>query len=159
MRPRSYGALMPRQARRDVLPEVGVFHVVSRGVADTRIFGDDRDRRLFLRLLGMVTRVFERRCEVFCLMNTHYHAVFHCHREPLAAALHRLNGRYASAFNKRYRRRGHLFADRYSAWIVESDEHLVATIRYVIANPVRAGLCEDPLDWRWSGSRYGRDVF
>ena len=150
---------MPRSARRDVLPDHGVFHIVTRGVADTRIFGDDRDRRLFLRLLLTVNRMFALNCEVFCLMNTHYHAVFHCHREPLALAMHRLNGRYATAYNKRYDRRGHLFADRYSAWIVETEEHLAATIRYVIANPVRAGLCDDPLDWRWSGSRYGRDVF
>ena len=128
-------------------------------MGDTRIFGDDRDRRFFLGLLAIVTRVFELRCEVFCLMNTHYHAVFECHREPLATALHRLNGRYASAYNKRHRRRGHLFADRYSAWIVETEDHLAATIRYVIANPVSAGLCDDPLDWRWSGSRDGRDVF
>ncbi|MFN2472026.1 MAG: transposase [Gaiellaceae bacterium] len=141
---------MPRS---EVLPEHGVFHVVTRGVADTPIYGDDRDRRFFLGLLAGVVATFDLRCEAFCLMNTHYHVVLDGPRVHLSAALHRLNGRYATRFNKRYRRRGHLFADRFSAWIVETEEHLHATVRYVLANPARAGLCADPLDWRWSGSR------
>ena len=144
---------MPRS---QVLPEWGAFHVVTRGVAETRIYGDDRDRRLFLGLLGGAVHAFGLQCEVFCLMNTHYHAVFLGARDNVSTALHRLNGRYASAFNQRYRRRGHLFADRFSAWLIENEEHLAATVRYVLANPVRAGLCAEPAMWRWSGSRYGR---
>jgi REP element-mobilizing transposase RayT len=128
-------------------------------VAKTRIFRDDGDRRFFLYLLATVNTAFDLNCEAFCLMNTHYHVVFACRRERLACAMHRLNGTYASAYNKRYGRRGHLFGDRYSAWIVRDEKHRAATIRYVIANPARAGLCDDPLEWRWSGSRYGRDVF
>ena len=147
---------MPRIARRDLLPDVAVFHVVSRGVAEERIYRDDRDRRFFLGLLAGAVRKFSLRCYAFCLMNMHYHAVLHAERELLSAALHRLNGRYAARFNKRHTRRGHLFADRFSAWIVEGDEHFAATIAYVLANPVRAGLCAEPAEWRWSGSAYGR---
>ena len=136
-----------------------MFHVVTRGVADTFIYRDDHDRALFIRLLRLVLLRLRLECEVFCLMNTHYHAVLFGRRVDLSAAMHRLNGRYATAFNERYTRRGHLFADRFSSWLIETDEHLVATIRYVLANPVRAGLCAGPDDWRWSGSRYGRDVW
>ncbi len=145
---------MPRVPRGELLPEWGVFHVVTRGVAETCIFLDDRDRRAFLRLLGAAVARTGLRCEVFCLMTTHYHAVLTGERDELSGALHSLNGRYASRYNRRYRRRGHLFADRFSSWIVLSEQHLAATVAYVLANPVRAGLCASPGDWRWSASRY-----
>jgi REP element-mobilizing transposase RayT len=131
-----------------------VFHVVTRGVAETRIYLDDRDRRAFLRLLVTALAKTELQCEAYCLMTTHYHVVLTGERDELSAAMHVLNGRYASRFNRRYRRRGHLFGDRFSSWIVLTEEHLAATIAYVLANPVRAGLCAFPEDWRWAASRY-----
>jgi REP-associated tyrosine transposase len=150
---------MARVPRGELLPDWGVFHVVTRGVAETWIYGDDVDRRYFLGLLAGVVHRFQLECQVFCLMNTHYHVVLVGARVNLSTALHRLNGRYATQYNKRYRRRGHLFADRFSSWLIESEEHFAATVRYVLANPVRAGLCDDPATWRWSGSRYGHDVW
>ena len=150
---------MARIPRGELLPDRGVFHVVTRGVAETWIYQDDPDRVFFLGLLAGVVDACALECEVFCLMNTHYHVVVVGGRLNLSTALHRLNGTYATAYNKRYQRRGHVFADRFSSWLIETEEHLLATIRYVLANPVRAGLCDHPDAWRWSGSRYGRDVW
>jgi len=62
------------------------------------------------------------------------------------------NGDYARAFNRRHARRGHLFGQRFSSWVVEGEEYLENTIRYVLLNPVRAGLCRHPNEWRWSAS-------
>jgi putative transposase len=70
--------------------------------------------------------------------------------------MQRLNGVHAQRANRRRRRRGHLFGERFSSWIVETEEHARAACRYVLLNPVRAGLCERAEDWRWSGSRYGK---
>jgi hypothetical protein len=64
-----------------------------------------------------------------------------------------LNGVYAQSFNRRYGRRGHLFGDRFWSGLIEDDEELHDTCLYVLANPVRAGLCATAAQWPWSGSR------
>jgi REP-associated tyrosine transposase len=91
-------------------------------------------------------------------MTTHYHLLVGSSREELSLGLRSLNGVYAQRFNKRYGRKGHLFGDRFWASVVEGDQHLPATCRYILLNPVRAGLCDLPEHWRWSGSMYGKDV-
>ena len=67
--------------------------------------------------------------------------------------MHRLNFRYAAAFNARYRRRGHAFADRYLSVPIETEEQFMTVYRYVMRNPVEAGLCSEPADWLWSSYR------
>jgi putative transposase len=87
-------------------------------------------------------------------MPNHYHLIVECPRDLLSRALHRLNGKYASQFNLKYGRSGHLWGDRFALWLIRDERHLRAACAYVLANPVRAGLCERPSDWPWSGSRY-----
>ncbi|MBD0347962.1 MAG: transposase [Thermoleophilia bacterium] len=147
---------MPRLPRRELLPQHGFFHITARGVAEEAIFRDDADRVVFLALLGGTVGRFHWRSHSFCLMSTHYHLVIEAQRALLSAGLHRLNGIYAQHFNRRHGRRGHLFADRFAAWLIESEEHLYAACRYLLLNPVRAGLCHDPAAYLWSGSRYGK---
>jgi putative transposase len=146
---------MPRPPRSD-LPD-GVFHVTARGVNRDAIFGDEQDRVLFLRLLAETSERFSWHCHAFCLMGTHYHLVIETIREKLSAGLHRLNGVYAQAFNHRHKRRGHVFGHRFHAWVIVSDDHLYATCRYVVLNPVRAGLCVAASDWPWSAMRSNWD--
>lgn len=148
---------MPRVPRTHALPEQGVFHIVTRGAGDIAVYRDDPDRLRFLSLLHSVADRFAWRMDAFCLMTTHYHLVAWAGREALSAGLHRLNGLYASGYNRRHGRRGHLFGDRFWAASIESDRRLLAACRYVMLNPVRAGLCAAADDWRWSGTRY--DVF
>ena len=87
-------------------------------------------------------------------MPNHYHLVVESRRETLSRALHRVNGVYAEEFNAKYGRSGHLWGDRFALWQIRDDEHLHAACAYVLANPVRAGLCETVADWPWSRSRY-----
>ena len=87
-------------------------------------------------------------------MGTHYHLVVDAGRTDLSNGLHRLNWRYARYFNGRYGLHGHLFADRFSARLIEDETYLYAACGYVILNPVKAGLCERASDWPWSYSRY-----
>lgn len=140
---------------RTELPD-GTYHVTARGVDGTDIVRDDDDRRAFLNLLAETLRQYRWDMLAFCLMNTHYHLVLHATRADLSAGLHRLNGVHAQRFNIRHTRKGHLFGDRFASWVVETEEHRRAACRYVLLNPVRAGLCERSEDWRWSGSRFGR---
>ena len=147
---------MARQPRA-YLPD-GTYHVTANAVAGEQVFRDDDDRRTFLRLLERAARGFSWRIDTFCLMSTHYHLLLAATRAQLSDGFRFLNGHYARSFNDRYGRRGHVFAARFSAWLVESDEHATAARRYILLNPVKAGLCATPHDWRWSGSRYGRDL-
>jgi REP element-mobilizing transposase RayT len=140
---------MPRSPR-STLPD-GVFHVTARGVAGSPIFIDDTDRRCFNALLAETVERSRWACHVYCQMGTHYHFVVDTLRDRLSFGMHHLNGRYASWFNRRHTRRGHLFENRYSAWIVLDDDHLGNTLEYVLDNPVRAGLAPTRDDWPWGG--------
>jgi putative transposase len=135
-----------------------VFHVTTRGVNNEPIVVDDEDRASFVRLLNDTIRRFGLRCYAWCLMTTHYHLLIKSSREALSLGLGRLNGCYAQGFNKRHGRRGHLFGDRFSAFVVEGDEHFEEAGRYILLNPVRAGLCAAAEEWQWSGSYFGKDV-
>jgi REP element-mobilizing transposase RayT len=84
-------------------------------------------------------------------MPNHYHAIFDAERARLSKALHRLNGVYATQFNERHNRVGHLFQDRFHARVARGDEHLAKACAYVWNNPVRAGLCAEAHEWPWSG--------
>jgi hypothetical protein len=83
-------------------------------------------------------------------MPNHYHVVFETPEANLSAGMHRLNSTYAHWFNHRHGVEGHLFQRRFHAVLVESDWHLLELSRYVVLNPVRAGLCVRASDWPWS---------
>jgi len=142
---------------RYVLPD-GVFHVVARGVEKRPIYLDDEDYVFFLRLLLGAGRSLRWTFHALCLMRNHYHLVLETSVARLSEGMHRLNGRYAEEFNRRHERVGHLFGDRFAAYPIEDEQYLADACRYVILNPVRAGLCATAGQWRWSGSRYGLDV-
>ena len=139
---------------RSVFPPYGVWHVTTRGVERRRVFLDRGDARAFLRQLNRAVATLELDVHALCLMPNHYHLVVESPRETLSRALHRVNGVYAEEFNAKYGRSGHLWGDRFALWQIRDDEHLHAACAYVLANPVRAGLCETAADWPWNRSRY-----
>ena len=139
---------------RSTFPRYGVWHVTTRGVARQSVYRDDDDRRSFLALLSRAVERHDLRVYAFCLMTNHYHLVVECLRDALSRAMHRINGVYAETFNQKYRRSGHLWGDRFALWVVRDEEHLYAACEYVLANPVRAGLCGSPADWPWSRCAY-----
>jgi REP element-mobilizing transposase RayT len=124
-----------------------------RSAGPIAMFADTADRMDFLGRLANAIRRFEWSCRSFCLMTTHYHLLLEVGTNRLQPGMHRLNGQYAQEFNRQHGRSGHLHGDRYSATPVESERHLLASFRYIVRNPVRAGLCESPADWPWSSYR------
>lgn len=136
---------------RGALPDFGIFHVVSRGVGGIAIYVGDVDRKRFSTLLPRIASVFDWSCHAYCLMTTHYHLVVEAELANLSRGMAHLNSVYARAFNNRHGRFGHVFADRFSSYVLESEEHYAKTIRYVLDNPVRAGMCAEASDWPWSG--------
>jgi putative transposase len=140
---------------RSSLPD-GYFHVVARSVkAAGLVFRDSGDRNLFLELTWRTARQHRWTCHAICVLGSHYHLVLETSRPRLSAGLHRLNWLYALNFNAKYASFGHVFAERFTARVIESDEYLYEACAYVLLNPVRAGLCEQVEDWPWSYSSFG----
>jgi|SRR5919197_1701556 REP element-mobilizing transposase RayT len=144
---------MPRILR-TTLPD-GYFHAYGRAVYGAVLFDDDADHRLFLKLLLRTAKRCGWELHALCLMTTHYHVVLETPRALLSAGMQRLNGVYAQKFNKRHDRFGHLFAGRFGARAIDSEEYLDRACEYVLLNPVRAGLCDRAADWPWNGSSRG----
>jgi hypothetical protein len=86
-------------------------------------------------------------------MPTHYHLLIHVPANRLQAGMQILNGQYAQNFNRQHGRSGHLHGDRYHAEPVLTDGHMLYASRYIYRNPLEAGLCDSPADWRWSSYR------
>ena len=131
----------------------GIYHLIARGNARGRIVRDNVDRRRFLDILGKVVERFGWLCHAYCLMDNHYHLVAETPRPNLPSGMRQLNGLYAQSFNRRHRRCGHVFEARYRSRLVERDSYLKAVCRYVVLNPVKAGICSHPQEWPWSSYR------
>ena len=130
--------------------ETALGHVTNRGNNRADIFLDEYDYLSFLRMLGDVVSAERWTCHAYCLMPNHYHLLLEYPETTLGRGMHRLNGRYARRFNVRHCRGGHLFQGRYDLEPVTRDGHLLETCRYIVLNPVRAGLCRLPEEWPWS---------
>lgn len=133
--------------------EGAVYHVVARGHERGSVFRDERDWEKFLEVVGAVTQEHGWIVHGYCLMSNHFHLLVETPRGDLSAGMRSVNGRYAQFFNRRHGRRGHLFEGRFKAIVVQKDEHLLELCRYIVLNPVRAGLVERPEQWQWSSYR------
>jgi putative transposase len=126
------------------------YHVTANATFGRRLFVENDDRRWFEYRLDDVIRRYEWSCKAHCLLGTHYHLLVTTAEPNLALGMKRLNGMHAQALNDRHEQFGSLFRQRYQTQLVETEGHLLATLRYIALNPVRAGLCRQPADWRWS---------
>lgn len=127
-----------------------LYHVTSRGNAQADIFLCDEDRARFVQLLGDEVGQQQWICYAWCLMDNHYHFLVETTDANLSRGMQRLNGRYTQAFNRRHGRVGHVFQGRYKAILVEKEAHLFELCRYIVLNPVRAGMVGEADQWRWS---------
>ena len=130
-----------------------LYHVTARGDRREDIFDDDEDRRMFLSTLEQVITQFNWLCHAWCLMDNHYHLMIQTPDGNLSKGMRQLNGVYTQASNRRHQRVGHLFQGRFKAIMVDSGAYLLELTRYVVLNPVRAGMVKKPGDWVWSSYR------
>jgi putative transposase len=128
----------------------GLYHVTSRGDRREDIYSSDADRLQWLAILAEVCEQFNWRCHAWCQMTNHYHLVVETPEANLAQGMRQLNGVYTQYVNRTHRRIGHVFQGRYKAILVERDAYLVELSRYVVLNPVRAGMVSLPGEWPWS---------
>lgn len=143
-----YGVNMARPLRIEY--PGAVYHVTSRGNARQAIFLSDDDRTNFLGIMAETVEKYNWLCHAYCLLDNHYHAVIETPDPNLSLGMRQLNGVYTQSFNRAHQRVGHVFQGRYKAILVEKGSHLLELCRYVILNPVRAGMASKPDDWKWS---------
>jgi putative transposase len=129
------------------------YHIFCRGSNRQAIFLYDTDRTDLLDCLTRVVERYELTCLAFAFMPNHCHYLFKTSDTQLSRAMKELNGRYAQRFNRRYEREAHLFRNRFGAVLQETQEQLLWTARYIVTNPVKAGLCARPSEWPWSSYR------
>lgn len=130
-----------------------LYHITARGDRQEPVFYDDDDRVAFLETLREVVRRYQWLCHAYCLMGNHYHLIVETPEANLSKGMRQLNGVYTQSFNRRHRVSGHLFQGRFGAVLVDRDSHLVELSRYVVLNPVRANLVDEPVEWPWSSYR------
>ncbi len=131
--------------------EVGaIYHVFSRGSNRQAIFLNDRDYVEFDMLLAAAFRKHELDCFGWSLMPNHWHCLVRCPDDGLSRFVQTVNHRYALRFDRRWRRTAHVFTNRFGAVLQTTESQFLWTLRYVVRNPVEAGICSSPFDAPWT---------
>ncbi len=146
---------MPRRER--IKSESNIYHVMARGNERKSLFIDDEDRQ---RFVDTMRRLIEKTANdkkekkfkiyAYCLMDNHVHLLINQEEDTVSRIMKRIGTSYAYYFNKKYARIGHLFQDRFRSEPVEDDGYLLAAVRYIHNNPVKAGLTADACQYKWS---------
>jgi putative transposase len=132
---------MPRKARIDA--PGALHHVIFRGIERQDIFRDKKDQTNFLDRLDTILTETSTPCFAWALMTNHVHLLLRTGLTSIATVMRRLLTGYAQQFNRRHRRHGQLFQNRYKSFLCEEDAYLLELVRYVHLNPLRAGLVEN----------------
>ena len=149
---------MPRQARR--MSESGYMHLIVRGIGKQTLFEEASDYRYFLSRLERYSLETSVRICAYCLMENHVHLLARDDNKNTPLFMKKLGISYSGYYNKKYDRQGHLFQDRYLSEPIENEAYLLTAFRYILNNPVEAGICP-AAEYEWSSYRlYGNaDTF
>ena len=139
---------MEERARRRP-SEGNIYHVFSRGSGKQIIFESDKDRNVFLKILGAVLEEVNVELFAWCLMDNHFHFLLHGSLDDIARLMQNVLGQYARYFNGEHNREGHLFESRYGSEPIDTDEYLMQAVRYIHQNPEKAQIAYTDR-YRWS---------
>ncbi len=141
---------MPRLPRVEL---AGYHHILNRGVEKRRVFLDEEDFETFLDLLCLNTTLYEVTLHSYCLMSNHYHLLVETSQENLSKFMRAINSQYASYFNKKRKRVGHLWQGRYKSWYVTEDAYLYTLVKYIEFNPIKAKMTQEVGMYLYSSAR------
>lgn len=131
-----------------------LYHVTSRGNRGNPIYRHDADRYAWLNILDQVCKRHRFVIHSFCQMTNHYHLLIETKRANLSRGMRQLNGHYSQLISRRYELVGHLFQGRYKAILVQKESHLLEVSRYIVLNPLRAGMVSSLDEWPWTSHHY-----
>lgn len=123
---------------------------MMRGINRQDIFEEDEDRLYFMNVLERCKKISGFKLHAFVLMSNHVHLLIEPGEESLDMVFRRIGTRYAKWYNEKYQRIGHLFQDRFRSENVENDLYFMTVLRYILQNPMKAGMETRPGSWRWS---------
>ena len=143
---------MPRQPRLDA--PGALHHVMGRGIDGVKLFSNRKDREDFLERLSDLCRADALSVYAWALMSNHFHLLVRTGNQPLSTSMRKLLTGYVVNYNRRHKRYGHLFQNRYKSIICEDEPYLLELTRYIHLNPLRAGIVKnlEQLEWyQWCG--------
>ncbi len=135
---------MPRHARLDA--EGVLHHIIIRGIERRLIFRDDVDKNRFVERMGKILTETGTPCYAWAFLGNHAHFLLKTGKAPLYKVMARLLTGHALAFNKRHRRHGQLFQNRYKSILCQEDAYLSELVCYIHLNPLRAGIVKNLAD-------------
>jgi putative transposase len=124
---------MPRVAR--VKNESGMYHIMVRGITEISLFKDHDDKCKYFSLIRKYQKIFLFKVYSYCLMTTHGHIVIDCCGADISKVMKSINQCYASYFNKKYERHGHVFQDRFKSKPIDNEKYLITLSSYIHSNP------------------------
>ncbi len=142
---------MSRKAR--ILSSTGIYHIMFRGINHRIIFYDDEDYRKYLDCLSRYKAISAYKLYAYCLMDNHIHLLLKTEAEPLEIIFRRICDSYIPWYNQKYDRCGYLFQGRFKSEAVENDRYFLTVLRYILQNPLGAGLCKSPEEYIYSSAR------
>lgn len=143
---------MPRRAR--AISLTGIYHVMMRGINHQQIFYDERDYYKYLEILQQYSELAGYKVFAFSLMGNHIHLLIQEGKEQLGLSFKRIGASFGYWYNAKYERCGHIFQGRYKSEPVETIEYFYTVFRYILRNPVMAGLCASPENYKYSNARH-----
>ena len=132
---------MPRQARIDA--PGALHHIIARGIERRKIFRNEKDFCDFIARLSAIVDQTKTKCLAWALIPNHFHLLLKTGNVPIATVMRRLLTGYAVSFNRRHRRHGHVFQNRYKSILCQEETYLLELVRYIHLNPLRAGIVSD----------------
>lgn len=140
--------MMGRQSRRESV--TGYYHVIQRGAGKQILFEDENDYVRYMSKIAECKLELDFDLCAYCLMNNHVHMLIHVDcLKTLSKLMLRLGRSYAGYYNVKYEHTGYVFQGRYLSEPIDDDKYLLACVRYIHNNPVKAGLGERD-EYRWS---------
>ena len=125
-------------------------HIMNRGIEKKKIFYDENLKKNYLELLSEYSRLKKIRIFAYCIMDNHFHIVLENSSMRLSEFMRNANSKYAISYRKQTGGKGYVFEDRFKSTIIENESYLITLIRYILQNPVRARIVDDPYKYAWS---------
>ncbi len=139
---------MPRTARKKAM--TGIYHVIWRGINQQIIFECDKDYQRFLDFVQYYKEECNFKIYSYCLMDNHVHMLVKEEDVPLHIFMGKIASKFAKWYNFKYKRCGYLFQDRFMSEPVDDIPYFLTVFRYIMRNPVKAGIVNDLANYRWS---------
>ncbi|MDQ2086267.1 transposase [Herbivorax sp. ANBcel31] len=143
---------MPRISR--IKGEFSTYHIIMRGNERKKIFLSDDDKERFIYTLKRMKDKYNYIVEAYCLMDNHVHLLINDNGNDISKIMKSINVSYVNYFNRKNKRTGHLFQDRFRSELIDNDNYLLAVSAYIHKNPVKAGIVKMPEKYKWSSYNY-----